>query len=101
MSWDGFQREVLAELGLRAYTLAATEAPDAGHAAASPSARIDAAPATPADGMPPRLLAALARAACCAPAQVVQLAGIEAAPRDAAARRALWPRLRRLRARAR
>jgi hypothetical protein len=96
VSWDGFQREVLAELGLRAYTLAGHEAP-----ATRATAAVDAAQAAAPGALPPALVAALARAAGCAPAQVLVLAGIDAAPRDAAARRALWPRLRRLRVRAR
>lgn len=95
MNWDGFQREVLAELGLRAYALAGQDAPAMQAAAAA-----DMGAATP-GAIPPALVAALARAAGCAPAQVLALAGIDAAPRDAAARRALWPRLRRLRERAR
>lgn len=92
MSWDGFQREVLAELGLRAYALAGAEPRQA-----LPSSAGQGAPSAPPGGLSPALLAALARAAGCAPDQVAGLAGIETAPDCVAARRALWPRLRRLR----
>ncbi len=94
MSWDGFQREVLAELGLRTYVLAGAAPSDQLPQAAGAE---DAPPAA----MPPKLIAALARAAGCAPAQVLALAGIASAPADIATRRALWPRLRRLRSNAR
>lgn len=93
MSWDGFQREVLAELGLRPYVLA-----DAAPAAEDTQvARHEVASDAAVEHMSPKLIAALARAAGCAPAQVVALAGITSAPMNGAARRALWPRLRRLR----
>lgn len=94
MSWDGFQREVLAELGLRPYVLAGANAPEAVVRAVEAGG---SAPANPPEALSPKLVAALARAAGCAPAQVLALAAITSAPGDVAARRALWPRLRRLR----
>lgn len=96
MSWDGFQHAVLSELGLRAYVLAGT-AP----AGQEPQAGADPAAGASSGAPPPTLLAALARAAGCAPGQVLELARITCMPADAAARRALWPRLRRLRSRSR
>ena len=90
MSWDPFQREVLAELGLVAYRPAA---------GASPSMPpVERAPGTPDAAM----LARVARAAglapealqVVAPAVVAACAGLVG---DAAAKRAVWPRLRRLR----
>jgi hypothetical protein len=95
VSWDSFQHAVLSELGLRAYTLAGA-APAGQDLQSAP----EAAGASPGE-LPPALLAALARAAGCAPDQVLELARITRMPADAAARRALWPRLRRLRSRAR
>src|SRR5690606_25276468 len=83
---DAFQREALAELGLRPYVRAGAERP--AHAAQG-AAAVE---------IPPRLLAALARAAGCDPARVAALPGVEAACAGAAGKRALWPRLRRLRA---
>ena len=88
MSWDPFQRAVLAELGHVLY-----RAP-----AASAAMGVDA-------GMPDAaMLARLARAAGIAPEAL--LAGIGdaatlAVAGDAAAKRALWPRLRALRRQAR
>lgn len=93
MSWDGFQREVLAELGLRPYVLAHAAPATEVTRGAPHDVDLDAA----VEHMSPKLIAALARAAGCTPAQVVALAGITSAPTNAAARRALWPRLRRLR----
>lgn len=83
MTWDAFQHEAMAELGLRPYRLSAHEPPTA--------------PASSA-GLPPALFEALLRAAGPGHARVVELAGLAAVPGDPAAKRALWPRLRRLRA---
>lgn len=78
MSWDPFQRAVLAELGHPLYL------------ATAGGAHVDAA-----------MLARVARAAARAPEELLQypqivaaLAGLQG---DAAAKRALWPRLRALR----
>lgn len=83
MSWDAFQREVLAELGHVLYQPAS-----AGHAA--PATDIDEA-----------LLQRLARAAAMPLEQLLGYPRIlEAArglPADARAKRALWPQLRALR----
>ena len=81
MSWDGFilddfRREVMAELGLRPYALA----PARGSAAS----------------VSPLLLEALARAAGCTIETIAALPGLDALP-GSAAKRALWPRLRRMR----
>ena len=98
MSWDPFQREVLAELGhvLYRHTAAIAEAlsgdltgPDSPQAVpASPEAamlaRLARAAALPADALP---------AALRAPDALARLRG------DGPAKRALWPRLRALRAR--
>ncbi len=86
MSWDAFQREALAELGLQPYVQARAER-------VGPSA----APGLASAAIPPALLAALARAAGCDAATVAALPGVEAACSGAAGKRALWPRLRRLR----
>jgi len=92
VSWDGFQREALAELGLAAYVLA-----DAG--AAVPSGAVHAPePSTAEDP----LLRALLRAAAADPTRAEVLAlcqqflATNPAP-SVQARRALWPTLRRLR----
>jgi hypothetical protein len=86
---DDFQREVLAELGLQPYRLA-------GAAVAAPPAL--ARVAGPTGPIPPALLEALARAAGCDLTTIAALPGVEAACAGAAGKRALWPRLRRLRA---
>lgn len=86
MSWDPFQREVIAELGLVAYQ-ASSQASTASMSAGAHD---------------PRMLARVARAAglapealqASAPAIAAACAGLAG---DAAAKRALWPRLRRLR----
>ncbi|HMT37350.1 MAG TPA: hypothetical protein PKD02_01505 [Thermomonas sp.] len=91
MSWDPFQREVLVELGLVAYQPVTQRAP------AMPPAM-----AIPAGGSDATMLARVARAAglapealqASAPAIAAACAGLAG---DAAAKRALWPRLRRLR----
>ena len=73
---DDFRREVMAELGLHPYALA----PVRGSAAS----------------ISPVLLEALARAAGCTVETVAVLPGLDALPASAA-KRALWPRLRRMR----
>lgn len=83
MTWDAFQRQALRELGLRPYRLAADEGE--GRATASAAA-------------PAALYQALLRAAGPGHARVPELAGLDALQGDPAAKRALWPRLRRLRA---
>lgn len=80
---DAFQREVLAELGLRPYVLVTS--PD----------RSGEEPA--ASDLSPALLAALARAGDCAADAIAGLPGLAALP-GVAGKRALWPQLRRLRA---
>jgi len=83
MTWDAFQREAMTELGLRPYRLAADEA------------EVRAASS---GGLPPALYEALLRAAGAGHARVAELGGLDAVHGDPAAKRALWPRLRRLRA---
>lgn len=78
MSWSVFQREVLAEMGFRPY-------------------RLDAQVAAP-RGVSPMLFEALQRAAGSGLAGVADLQGLDALHGDPAAKRALWPLLRRLRA---
>lgn len=94
MSWDPFQRAVLAELGLALYRLPGVALP-----LPAAAAQEDAQPAALASGM----LARLARAAGMAPDALLAHAEIAAAAArlhgDAAAKRALWPRLRALRKR--
>jgi len=96
VSWDPFQREVLAELGHVLYRTASSEsiadelpaAASAPGAASSPDAallaRLARAASVPADALPPE---------CHEPGALVRLRG------DGAAKRALWPSLRALRAR--
>jgi len=91
VSWDGFQREALAELGLAAYVLAGAEA------APLPTPHAPEPSATE-----PTLLRALLRAAAADPTRADVLAlcqqVLAANPHPSAqARRALWPTLRRLR----
>lgn len=91
MSWDPFQRAALAELGLELYRL-----PSAAPASsAQPAAGLEGA------GDAAGMLARLARAARTTPDALQAHAGIAAAAAglrgDAAAKRALWPRLRALR----
>ena len=87
MSWDPFQREVLVELGLVAYQPVTQRAPamaiTAGGSDATMLARV-----AQAAGLAPEALQASA------PAIAAACAGLAG---DAAAKRALWPRLRRLR----
>ena len=80
--WDGFQREVLTALGHVVYR----------PAGAPPTSRHVAA-----DGGAPPLLQALARAAGVPADRLVDLPPL-AQLRNAAAKRALWPRLRAMRA---
>lgn len=102
-AWDAFQREALAELGLRPQVLARA----AGHDAAEHDVRVSAAAPLPAQAAmrdarrTDALLAAVARAAGCAPAQVADWPELATLRGDARAKRALWPRLRALRAQAR
>lgn len=96
MSWDRFQRAVLAELGHDAYrTVAGT--PRAVPAPACSPGR----PAPVAEEHEAALLTKLAQAARLSPQALQAEAGIlEQLPRlrtDPAAKRALWPRLRALR----
>ncbi len=79
MSWDAFQQEALVELGLPPYRLAVVAPP-------------------PPEGLPPALFAALQHAAGAGHAAVAGLPGLEAMQGNPAAKRALWPSLRRLRA---
>ena len=83
--WDSFQREALTALGHVVYR-AAGSAPDA---PASQRVALD-------DGVPP-LLQALARAAGVSVERLAGLPPLEQL-RNAAAKRALWPRLRAMRA---
>lgn len=104
MNWDPFQRAVLAELGHVVYRQRPGPGEQASVVAAQDASGEGAAPPVqpPADDA---MLARLARAAGMAPAQLVQRdPGLAALSRqlraDAAAKRALWPRLRALRAHA-
>ena len=95
MSWDAFQREVLAELGHVLYMPR-----HAGAQASDPDRDSDSDRASAGD-IDPAMLAKLARAAGMDPGQLQAHAGIMAMAGllrgDAAAKRALWPRLRELR----
>ncbi len=117
MSWDAVQRRLLGALGHAVPVLRSADWPgDAGHAprvqralpaeamaqaAGSSDARAgrQASGGTAAVMREARLWAALARASGCDPAQVrTLLADVDVRGlRDAAAKRALWPRLRALR----
>lgn len=88
MNWDPFQREALAELGHRLYRLRGDEA-----RASLESPRSVASAAT----MDP-LWRALVRAAGTDALPRLELAALRT---DPAAKRALWPRLRKLRGAAR
>lgn len=103
MSWDGFQREALAELGYRLYRRA-----DAGPPAAAAEEAAPPAPSTAPDRPPAlhplhgALLRAIGRAA--GDRDTARLCSEWPAPealRTPAAKRALWPRLRALRKRSR
>lgn len=95
LNWDEFQRAALAELGLRPYRLAGADAEaGAGIHAGVESAR----PPTPAIDVAPALYEALLRAAGPGRARVRGLPGLDALRGNPGAKRALWPRLRRLRA---
>lgn len=85
MTWDPFQREVLDALGIVAYRMAGDEPADA-----------------PRDALSLALLRAAARGPDAADAaRLCREWGAPARLRDAAAKRALWPRLRALRRTAR
>lgn len=89
--WDAFQREMLAGMGFRLDVLAtSTDAGSVAEAGAGDSPPGERAQVTP-------LLVALARAAHCDVGALPAGATIERL-RDPAAKRALWPALRRLRA---
>jgi len=88
VSWDGFQREVLVELGLPVYALAGAQVHVEAHSTQEP---------------PSPLLLALLRAAAAGVERTDALAlcqeFLAANPVPCAkARRAFWPQLRRLRA---
>lgn len=85
MSWDAFQREALVELG---HVLYCERRPDADHPPPTGTDPVAAAA---------RLLHALGRAAGVTAAQLPAWPAIEQI-RGAAAKRALWPRIRALRA---
>lgn len=95
MSWDPLQRAVLVDLGHVLYRASGTVT--AAPAATEDAAAVAAVTAAPDDA----LLARLARAACVTPEVLRGHADIAAAAAtlrgDAAAKRALWPRLRALR----
>lgn len=103
MSWDPFQRAVLAELGHDAYRVAAAASGDAPAAVAGHAAPAGAGPGadTGSEARDAALLAKLAQAARLSPQALRAQAGIaDLLPRlrsDPAAKRALWPRLRALR----
>ena len=104
MSWDPFQRAVLAELGHDAYRVAVAPPGDVPAAVVGHSAPAAAGPGagTGSDARDAALLAKLAQAARLSPqALLAQQTGVaDLLPRlrsDPAAKRALWPRLRALR----
>lgn len=88
MSWDAFQREVLSALG-HTLLVRATHADDASEALNPRGHGTDGDPQ-------PALLRALARAAGVGVARLANLPPLGEL-RTPAAKRALWPRLRRLR----
>ena len=94
MSWDGFQREVLAELGIEVYVLGDAEAVAVAPEASAPVA--SRARAETGDALLRHLLKAAGgetrEQAVLALAE--PLSGLRG---NAAAKRALWPLLRRLR----
>lgn len=106
MSWDPFQRDALDAMGYRLYAVQGAHAPSMGEAdlrlAPAPDPAADTAAAYAAVDAP--LLRALLRAAgrraddAAALAMCRDLLRVSALT-DPAARRALWPRLRALRAR--
>ena len=104
MNWDPFQRAVLAELGHALYRPAGQALPEAGASdGGDMPADVAATRVAHANVVSPddALLARLARAAACEPADLLRYADIAAALAtlrgDARAKRALWPRLRALR----
>jgi hypothetical protein len=104
MKLDPLQREILAEMGYTVYGAKDADVAAADSASAPPVPRTGADPAKPPGTDPDFLLRALLRAAGRDPddAQALALCRGLLPPeglRDARSRRALWPRLRRLRAR--
>ncbi|MDH5834711.1 hypothetical protein [Luteimonas kalidii] len=102
MSVDPLQREILAEMGYTVYAVRSPSADDAAEPSAAPVA--GAARGDPEAAGPDALLRALLRAAGrdVRDADALALCRRLVPPdglRDARARRALWPRLRALRAR--
>lgn len=103
MSWDPFQRAVLAELGHDAYRVAVAPSGSAPVAVAGQSAPEGAGSGAgmEIDARDAALLAKLAQVAGLSPQALWAQAGIaDLLPRlrsDPAAKRALWPRLRALR----
>lgn len=91
MNWDPFQREALAELGLRVYRMR-------GEGASVRAVETSAPPPAVPGARPDPLLRALVRAAGTDALPELEM---DALRRDPAAKRALWPRLRALRASAR
>jgi len=97
VNWDPYQREVLAELGLVLYR--AIDADTNAFAGAAP----EGAASTDSSANEAAMLARLARAAGVSvgslPSDLHQPGALACLRGDAAAKRALWPRLRALRAR--
>jgi hypothetical protein len=90
MMWDGFQREMLAALGHTVFV----------PAAAKPVEPMPVPMATATDATQPALLHALMRAAGVDAGRLGELPPLDQL-HDAAAKRALWPRLRAMRSAAR
>lgn len=91
MSWDAFQCEILEALGHRVYMPVDSMST---RYAMAPTPHGSASSIAPSDSLV-ELQRAIARAAGIAPDAVPSL---EELPRSPAAKRTLWPRLRRLRA---
>jgi len=93
MNWSPQQQAMLSAMGYTLYRQAGAEPPPA----AQPEARAEpAAPASP-QRSPDRLMQALVRAAGGRDPRGLPLPPLDQLRRDAAAKRALWPRLRALR----
>lgn len=106
MSWDPFQREALEAMGYRLYAVQGAHASPQEERDVRPQTGADTAadPAAAGDTVDARLLRALLRAAGRGqddPDALALCRGLlpGGGLRDVAARRALWPRLRALRAR--
>lgn len=100
MSWDSLQREILAAMGHQVYRVGGEGGGEPAAAAVPPSAPGAAPPAPPLDPLLRALLRAAGRDA--GDSEAVSLCRSLLPPGglgDAASRRALWPRLRALRAR--